>query len=101
MTAGTRAVPTAAKAVAGAGVALMVLGVVLVLWRVSPWATASFGWFAYSSGVDGSEPTLFVATPLDLWGGAAFALGLACVTAATGYVLGVRRTAAPGPPTAT
>jgi hypothetical protein len=96
----TRTVPRAVLVAGGAGALLVVVGLVALLWRLSPLAPTEFGWFAYSVQGGDDDPVLYVVAPRDLWGAAAAALGLATVAAVTGYLMGARRTAAGGPPTA-
>ena len=87
-----RDLPTGVLVVGVGGVLLVLAGLVAVLLRYSTFAPQEFGWFAYASSADGDGPLLYVVTVRDLWGVVAVATGLAAVAAATGYVLGVRRT---------
>jgi len=96
----TRTVPRAVLVVSGVGALLVVLGLVALLWRLSPLAPTEFGWFGYSAQGGDDDWAFFIVTSRDLWGAAAAALGLATITAAAGYVMGARHTAAGGPPTA-
>ena len=96
----TRTLPRTALALGGVGAVLVLLGLVALAWRFSALAPTEFGWFAYSTQGGDDAPTFFVVTPRDVWGLAAAAAGLASITAAAGYVVGARRTAAGGSPTA-
>ncbi len=90
-----RTLPKGALLAWGAGAALLVLGLGLVASHYAALARGEFGWFAYASSPPTFEPTFVVVTTRDLWGVALAGVGLACVAAGAGYVLGTRR--APGP----
>lgn len=81
----------------GAGAALLVLGIALVASHYAALTRGEYGWFAYASTPTSYEPTFVIVTTRDLWGVAVAGLGLACVAAGTGYVLGTRRAAGPVP----
>lgn len=92
-----RTVPKAVLLAWGAGAALLVLGVALVASHYAAVARGEYGWFAYASTPTTYQPTFVMVTTRDLWGVAVAGLGLACVAAGAGYVLGTRRPAAQGP----
>lgn len=86
-----RTVPKGVLLVWGAGAALLVLGVTLVATHYAALPRGEYGWFAYASSPRSYEPTFVMVTTRDLWAVAVAGLGLACVAAGAGYVLGTRR----------
>ena len=81
----------------GAGAALLVLGIALVASHYAALDRGEYGWFAYASTPTSYEPTFVMVTTRDLWGVAVAGLGLGCVAAGAGYVLGARRGAGAAP----
>lgn len=92
-----RTVPKGALLAWGAGAALLVLGIALVASHYAALARGEYGWFAYAGTTSSFEPTVVMVTTRDLWGVAMAGLGLACVAAGAGYVLGTRRPSRQGP----
>lgn len=91
-----RTVPKGVLLAWGAGAALLVLGIALVASHYAALPRGDFGWFAYASTPPTYEPTFVMVTTRDLWGVAVAGVGLACVAAGAGYVLGTRRAAGQG-----
>ena len=84
-------VPKGALLAWGAGAALLALGIALVASHYAALPRGEYGWFAYAGTPSSFEPTFVMVTTRDLWGMAVAGLGLACVAAGAGYVLGTRR----------
>jgi len=86
--------PRGALWLSAAGAALLVLGLVVLALGTTQLAPDEFGWFAHAPGEVAVGPDLWLLTGRDVMALLAATVGLGCLAAAGGYVLGRRRSAA-------